>query len=82
MSQPDFLIPFLKEMRKRKVHTAIESALYVDTEILESVIPLVDLIYADFKIFDSKTHKNTQVCVMNVSKAISVCCWKVRRGIV
>ncbi len=26
--------------------------------------------------------KNTQVCVMNVSKAISVCCWKVRRGIV
>ena len=63
LSQPDFLNPFLREMKKRKVHTAIESALYVDTEILEALIPLVDLIYADFKIFDSKTHKKyTGVC--------------------
>jgi pyruvate formate lyase activating enzyme len=55
--QPEFVISFLKEMKKRNIHTAIETALYVPTETLEAVLPWLDLIYADFKIIEPEVHK-------------------------
>lgn len=55
--QPEFVLSFLKEMKKRNIHTAIETALHVPTETLEAVLPWLDLIYADFKIFEPEAHK-------------------------
>ncbi len=55
--QPEFVLSFLKEMKKRNIHTAVETALHVPGERLEEVLPWLDLIYGDFKIFDSEGHK-------------------------
>lgn len=55
--QPEFVLSFLKEMKKRNIHTAVETALHVPEETLESVLPWLDLIYGDFKIFDPEAHK-------------------------
>ncbi len=55
--QADFAVALLKELKSRGVHTAVETALYVKQDILERVLPYLDLIYADFKIFDLENHR-------------------------
>lgn len=55
--QPEFVVPFLKALKQRGVHTAIETALHVPTDTLEAVLPLLDFVYADFKLYDDDLHK-------------------------
>lgn len=55
--QPEFVLAFLKELKKQGIHTAIETALHVPTETVEAVMPWLDLIYADLKLFDSREHE-------------------------
>lgn len=57
LAQPEFAAALLSGLKKRGVHTAIETALYAPTEVLEAVIPLLDLIYADFKLWDDQAHR-------------------------
>lgn len=62
--QAEFVLAFLKELKKQGIHTAIETALHVPTETVEAVMPWLDLIYADLKLFDSREHE-TYVGVPN-----------------
>ncbi len=55
--QADFCLELLKQLKAKGVHTAIETALYVPEQVLHSVLPYLDLIYADFKICDSEQHR-------------------------
>lgn len=55
--QPEFSAEILKECKKSKIHTAIETSLYCEREILEMISPLLDLFIVDFKIFDADNHK-------------------------
>jgi pyruvate formate lyase activating enzyme len=56
--QPEFSTEILKECRKRNIHTAIETSLYCEREVLELVSPYLDLIIVDLKIFDADSHKH------------------------
>ncbi|MCD2348639.1 glycyl-radical enzyme activating protein [Clostridium guangxiense] len=55
--QSKFAIELLKELKKLNVNTAIETALNIGTEVIKEVLPYLDIIYADFKIFDDNDHK-------------------------
>ena len=54
--QPDFSLEILKECRKRNIHTAIETSLFCDTEVLKAVADYVDLFLIDLKIFNREMH--------------------------
>lgn len=54
--QAEFVLALLKACRDEEIHTAIESAVNVSQESLVSVLPFLNLIFVDFKIFDNDTH--------------------------
>ncbi len=56
LMQAEFAIELLTSL-KGKVHTAIETSGYADSEIFKGVVNLCDFVYMDLKIFDSDTHK-------------------------
>ena len=55
--QKDFLIEILKKLKEENINTAVETALNVKTEILREILPYIDFVYADLKIFDEEKHK-------------------------
>ena len=55
--QADFCALLLKKCKEESIHTAIETALYVDYSQVEKVIPYIDFFYVDLKIADSAKHK-------------------------
>ena len=54
--QPDFAAALLKLLNERGIHTAIETALLVPVENLKKVLPHLNHIFADCKIFDEAEH--------------------------
>lgn len=56
LMQPEFVLSLLKEFKERGVHTAVETALHVPLAALKQVLPYLDLIFADMKLFDSEKH--------------------------
>lgn len=55
--QSEFAIELLKRFKNLKINTAIETALNIDKDILKEAIKYLDIIYADFKIFNREDHK-------------------------
>ncbi|MGI5885687.1 MAG: glycyl-radical enzyme activating protein [Candidatus Spyradocola sp.] len=55
--QPAFALDLLRALKARGVHTAIESNLNVDFAVLESLLPYLDLIMCDLKVWDEETHR-------------------------
>jgi len=56
--QPDFSLEILKACRQRNIHTAIETCLFCEREIIDRVLDYVDLFIVDMKISDPVKHKN------------------------
>jgi pyruvate formate lyase activating enzyme len=54
--QPEFSENILKECRRINIHTAIESCLFCDKEIIRKIIPYIDLFIVDMKISDNSHH--------------------------
>ncbi|ABV33707.1 MULTISPECIES: glycyl-radical enzyme activating protein [Pseudothermotoga] len=62
LSQIDFLLEILPELKRRAVHVAIDTSGYAKTEDLKKVLPYVDLFLYDLKVIDEKKHiKHTGV---------------------
>lgn len=57
LMQPAFLLALLKELKKQKVNTAIETSGYCDTETLKEIADYLDIIFYDIKHMDTDTHK-------------------------
>lgn len=57
LMQEKFVISLLKALKGENIHTAIETALFVNKEVLDSILPYLDLIYVDLKLIDDKAHK-------------------------
>ena len=57
LAQGGFLLCLLQKLKEEGIHTAVETALYVPTETVREVLPWLDLVYADFKIFDDEAHQ-------------------------
>lgn len=55
--QPDFAVELLKACKSYGWHTAIETAMYVDSTAVKKVIPYIDLVMVDIKHMDSKIHE-------------------------
>jgi pyruvate formate lyase activating enzyme len=57
LSQVDFTTELLKQCQEGNFHTCIETSGYVDPSIWEKVLPYLNLVLYDVKLFDSAAHK-------------------------
>jgi pyruvate formate lyase activating enzyme len=57
LTRPEFCADLLRSCRDAGIHTAIESALYVQWESVSAVLPFTDLFIADMKIAESARHR-------------------------
>lgn len=55
--QPDFARALLKTAKKAGIHTTIESTAIADYDVIESILPYVDLFYMDIKHLDTNKHR-------------------------
>jgi len=56
MTQHEFSIAVLSEMKSLGIHTAIETSMYAKEETLRKFIPVTDLFMVDLKLFDQQEH--------------------------
>ena len=54
--QKDFLLEILKECKKNKIHTAVDTCGFVSWELMEEIIDYVDLFLYDIKHIDAEKH--------------------------
>ena len=54
LMQAEFLSALVKSCRKEKIHTALDTSGYASTEILRSLIDLIDLYLFDIKIINDE----------------------------
>ncbi len=52
-----FTLAILKECRRHKIHTCLETAMHCNPAILAKVFPYTDLVISDLKHMDSSRHK-------------------------
>lgn len=57
LMQSEFLVEILKRCKAENIHTAIETTLYAALDLIKKVLPYLDLIYVDLKVFDENKHK-------------------------
>ncbi len=55
--QWEFCLELLKRCKEAGIHTCVESALYIKPEILDKVVPYIDLFITDIKQMDSEIHR-------------------------
>jgi len=54
--QPDAVRELARRCRQEGIHTALETAGYVKWDVIESVLPYIDLVFYDIKHIDSEEH--------------------------
>jgi len=60
--QHEFTLSILKAIKKYKIHTAVETAMFSSEEVLLSLVPYTNLFLVDIKILDNELHmKSTGV---------------------
>lgn len=57
LMQPAFALELLKALKHRGIHTAIETSLFAPSSVLEEILPYLDFVYADCKLFDGEEHQ-------------------------
>lgn len=55
--QAKFVAEVFRKCREEGIHTCIESTLYADREIIESVLEYTDMVITDIKHMDSEVHR-------------------------
>lgn len=59
LSQPEFSIAFLRECRRRGLHTALDTTGYAAPQWIDAALEETDLFLYDLKHMDSKKHQDT-----------------------
>ncbi len=57
--QPHFTLALLREAKRRSIHTAVDTSGHAPREVLEGVLPYVDLVLFDIKHADPVIHRDT-----------------------
>ena len=57
LSQPDFLLSLLKEMKSAMIHTAVDTTGYAHRSVIGNISPFTDLFLYDLKVMDPDKHK-------------------------
>lgn len=75
LMQWQFTEAILKCCQSEGIHTCVETALHIKTEILDKIIPLTDLFISDIKHMDSKLHKQhtdygNELILQNIKKVV------------
>ena len=73
--QWQFCRSILKACREEHIHTCVESALHVDTAILDEILPYTDLFITDIKQMDSAVHQEqtgvgNSLILKNIKKVV------------
>ena len=55
--QWEFAREILKQCQEEGIHTAIETAVFVKSEVVKAVIPYLDMAFSDLKLIDNEEHK-------------------------
>lgn len=67
LMQGKFAAKLLEALHRAGYHTAIETSLYTSQETVERVLPHLDQIFADLKVFDEEEHRRctgvTNACI-------------------
>lgn len=56
LMQSAFVARLLEELKKRGIHTAVDTSLYCDRKDLDAVLPYTDLFLPDLKAYDEQVH--------------------------
>ena len=56
LHQPEFATAILQACKEKNIHTAIETCLFADKEVVNAISSYTDLFIIDLKLFDSKDH--------------------------
>ena len=73
---PSYLESLLKPLKQKGIHIVLETAGYFDYEVVkEKILPYIDLVYYDIKIFDTGAHlmyikKSNQKILDNLERLI------------
>jgi pyruvate formate lyase activating enzyme len=57
LSFPGYLTQVLPELKRHRIHIAVQTCGYFDFTAVSALLPYIDLICFDFKIMDSNTHE-------------------------
>lgn len=57
LEQVEFVGEVMRRCREHGIHTAMETSLYAGMEQIKAVLPHLDLLFADLKVMDRKTHQ-------------------------
>lgn len=57
LTQADFCIALLKELKSHGIHTAVDTCGFVSKEVLERAMPYTDVFLYDLKAYDEDVHK-------------------------
>ncbi|EHI97325.1 glycyl-radical enzyme activating protein family [Clostridium sp. DL-VIII] len=55
--QKEFTIALLKKLKEIGINTAIETSLFAPSKYILEILPYIDIIFADLKVFDEEKHK-------------------------
>ena len=64
--QGEFVLRFLKKCRETGITAALDTCGMASTEVFLSILPYVDIILYDLKIFDSRRHQKYTGCDNNI----------------
>ncbi len=71
--QPDFTEELLRLCKNENIHTALDTSGYAEHEILENILPHVDLVLYDLKHSDSEKHEElTGVPLNKIQKNLKI----------
>lgn len=76
--QPDFVCETARLLKAEHIHLTIETCLHASEKAAQTVLPLMDLVYADVKCVTDETHirgtgANTRLIRKNLEFALSAC---------
>ncbi len=79
MAQPEFLEELLLELKRHKIHVAIETTGFAKPEVFQRLAPMFDLLLFDVKHYDSTRHcEGTGVPNKQITDNLR---WAIARGI-
>ena len=60
LRQPEFALALLRELKANWVHTAIETCGHFTWKAFEDLLPYLDLVFMDLKVFNDERHSKGQ----------------------
>lgn len=77
LGQWQYALELLKECKKSRLHTCVETAMHCQGEILEQIFPYVDLVITDIKHMNAEKHREftgvrNELILQNIRKTVNM----------